>query len=66
MDDDYLFAVCCPICGSTVSKFFRGARTYIRCSKCSADLFYETDAHGTTVKLTKEPKKPPVVPTVPA
>ena len=66
LDTDYLFTVCCPICGTVAFRSFQGAKTFIHCSKCSAELFCETKVHGTTVKVTKEPKNPPTVPPVPA
>lgn len=66
MGEDFLFTVCCPSCGQVVGKSFNGARTFTKCSKCSAELFYETKDSGTSVIILKEPKTPPAVPQVPA
>jgi hypothetical protein len=65
MGEDYLFTVCCPSCGTVIAKSFRGSRTFARCTKCSAELFYETKDNGTVIRFSKEPKTPPVVPAVP-
>lgn len=62
--DEFLFTVCCPSCGTIVGKSFRGARTFIRCSKCAADLYYETKEKVTTVTIMKDPKTLPIVPIV--
>lgn len=62
--DEFLFTLCCPSCGAIVGKSFRGARTFTRCSKCAADLYYETKEKGTTVIITKDPKTLPIVPIV--
>ena len=62
--DEFLFTVCCPSCGTIVGKSFRGARTFIRCSKCAADLYYETKEKVTTVTIMQDPKTLPIVPIV--
>ena len=62
--NEFLFTVCCPSCGTIVGKSFRGARTFTRCSKCAAELYYETEEKRTTVTITKDPKTLPIVPIV--
>ena len=62
--DNYLFTVCCPVCGTIVGKSFQGARTFTRCSKCASELYYETKDKGTTVTIMKDPKNSPIVPIV--
>ena len=66
MKDDFPFAVCCSSCGTMLSRSYKGTRSYTHCPKCGAELFYEVNENGPTVKITKEPKNPPIVPAVPA
>ncbi len=66
MGEEFLFTVCCPSCGKVLARSFIGAKTFTHCPRCEAELYYETTVNGTTVKMTKEPKNPPVVPSVPA
>lgn len=66
MRDDFPFAICCPSCGKIISRSFAGTRSYTHCSQCGAGLYYKVDEQGTKVTITKEPKKPPEVPAVPA
>lgn len=53
---EFLFTICCPSCGAVVGKSFKGAKTFTRCPKCAAELYYETKENRTTVTITREPK----------
>jgi len=64
MGSDFLFTICCPSCGSVISKSFYGTKTFIHCPKCSAELFYEVEESGTIIRITKEPKNRPLIPVV--
>lgn len=66
MGDDFIFTICCPSCGNVIGKSFKGARTFTRCPRCSADLYYEIDDSGIVVKIRGKPKSPPEVPSIPA
>ena len=66
MQDEILFTLCCPCCGTVAGKTFRGSRTFTRCSKCSVDLYYETTEYGATIKIMEAPKTLPKVPVIPA
>ena len=65
MSEDFLQTVCCSSCGSVLSNSFGGTKSYVRCPKCQAELYYEAGKHGATIKIIKEPKNPPVIPAVP-
>lgn len=62
MGDEFLFTVCCPCCGTVIGKSFVGSRTFTHCSKCSADIFYETKKDGPNIKIIKGPKNLPKIP----
>lgn len=65
MSEDFLQTVCCSSCGAVLSKSFCGTKSYVRCPKCQAELYYEVDKRGATIKILKEPKNPPIIPAVP-
>ena len=66
MHDNFPYAICCPSCSTILSRSLKGTRTFIHCSKCQAEIFYEVNDNGATVRITKEPKTDPRVPEIPA
>lgn len=66
MNEKFPYAICCPSCGKFISRSLIGTRSYTHCPQCSAELYYVVDEKGTKITITKEPKKPPEVPEVPA
>lgn len=66
MKDDFPYAICCPSCGKLIGRSFAGTRSFTHCPHCSAEFTYRVDDKGSNIQLTKEPKKAPEVPAVPA
>lgn len=56
MEQEFMYKVNCPRCGTVLADSFEGSRAYVKCHKCKTKLYYEIDENGVRVKPNNELK----------